>query len=165
MKSLVGSLRVLSSWSFLAGVSLFAGCTTLGISNESKLAGSPAVGQATPTPGQVAGVTLEVHNGSKKPTLRQLPLQNEMRVQEALEAGGLLKRSGGLKIKMIRMEGDQPAKLDIKFDRKHRMVEPLYDYALRPGDHLIVSEDKTSTLEEMARNSALGRAVGTGTKK
>jgi hypothetical protein len=47
--------------------------------------------------------------------------------------------------------------MDVKYDRSKGNVNPLYDYALHPGDHLIVIEDTTTAFDDML-NSLAGPA-------
>ena len=59
-----------------------------------------------------------------------------------------------MNIEVIRVVGDERQKMDAKYNRGKGRVEFAYDYALRPGDHLIVTEDSTTALEQMVRSLA-----------
>ena len=60
------------------------------------------------------------------------------------------------------MTGDQRAKLDVKYDHTKAQVNPLYDYALHPGDHVIVQEVTKTAFDDMLESIAdpLRRATG-----
>jgi hypothetical protein len=147
------------------GATLQIGCATMAVpaTGVQQLAVDDAPAQVLPGSPPWGVVTVEMRKGSSsKSDIRQVPLQDPMFVQQALQASGVTKRFRGMNIQLIRVVGDDRQKMDSKYDRGKGSVEPAYDYALRPGDHLIVTEDNTTSLDMMFRSLAgpLGRAVG-----
>jgi hypothetical protein len=79
-----------------------------------------------------------------------------------LEQTRLVKRFRRMDIHVLRPAGDQRAKLDVRYKHSDGQVDPLYDYALHAGDHLVVMENTTTVLDDML-NSVAGparRAIG-----
>jgi protein involved in polysaccharide export with SLBB domain len=104
---------------------------------------------------------MEIRPAGRKPEMRQLQLDNGATIQQALEKAGLVKRFRRMNIEVMRVTGEQRAKLDAKYDHTKAQVNPLYDYALHPGDHLIVAQDTATTLDDMLESiSPLRQAAG-----
>lgn len=130
------------SWSGCATVDGTAG----GLSKLTAGASAPDARQPAPPAG---AYTIELRSGNRKPEVRQMPLTGPTLVQQSLEQAGAAKRFRRMNIVLIRAAGDERHKLEVKFDRKLGAVQPLYDYALVPGDHLVVTEDSSTVLDDM----------------
>ena len=50
---------------------------------------------------------------------------------------------------VMRSTGGEPQKLKSDYDHGKGWVNPLYDYQLHPGDHLIVTEDTSNIFDDM----------------
>ena len=172
MKLLASSSRQVTPWAALVCSSWLAGCATLtgpGLGSllivEKPDQPEP---QAQAAPASHGVVTMEIRpQGSRKPEIRQVPLQNTVFLQQALEGAGLVKRFRGMNIEVLRMEGDTRQKMEAKYKHAEKRVDPAYDYALHPGDHLIITEENPSTVAEMMKSvtGPLGAATGVGSKK
>ncbi len=92
-------------------------------------------------------IVLQVQ-GDKEP-LRVLPLPPEGRsvnVSDLLGQTGLLKRFGNMQVRVHR---DAPGQMDgVRMDVKvnNEKVRPESDYALRPGDRIMVRKDDTTRI-------------------
>ena len=120
----------------------------------------PAIATAAqPAP---ASITVEIRPAGKKAEMRQMPLTNGMRIQEALEQLGLVKRFRRMRILVMRAASGQRHKLEVKYDHTAHAVDPLYDYALHPGDHLVVIQDTATFIDDMLQNltGPIGQAIG-----
>jgi len=145
-------------------LSLVCGCTTVGLSSSATpdLPGeSPGAAAQTPqltTP----SISMELRPSGKKPQISQLPLAGGMRVQQALEQTGAVKKFRRMDVRLMRNAGNERQKLEVKYDHEEGGVNPLYDYALHPGDHLVVIEDTATILDDMLQSitGPVGRAVG-----
>lgn len=128
-----------------------AGCATIDSTagGLSKVTGDAAAANAQPLAPPAGAYTIELHASGRKPEIRQMPLTGPTLVQQALEQSGAAKRFRRMNIVVMRVGGDERHKLDVKFDRKLGTVNPLYDYALVPGDHLVVTEDTSTVLDDM----------------
>ena len=131
-------------------VLLLSGCTVMDAGGEKSL--PLAGGEAIPAPNSPASVTMEIRPVGKKPELRQVQLDSGATVQQVLEKAKLVKRFRRMNIDVLRVTGEQRAKLDVKYDHTKAHVDPLYDYAVHPGDHLIVAEDPSTALDDMFKS-------------
>ena len=135
----------------LATSSVLVGCSTLQI--DGSITGTTGnqqplerIAAETPVP---PPLELEIRAAGKDPELRRLPLQEGMCIQDALTETGLTKRFRRMDVKLVRTTEEGAAKLDSKYDHKANQVESLYDYALHPGDRLIVIEDTSTMLDDL----------------
>ena len=167
MKTLAASWRMVLPLATLVTGSLLAGCATLVESGKPLL---PTIGAAQDAAGSPATpragfITVEMRpEKSLKPDIKQVPLQDPMFVQQALQAAGAAKRFRNMDIQVVRMVGDNPQRMDAKFKRGTHTVDPAYDYALQTGDHLIVTETRSTALEDMARTLGVPLGLTPGTK-
>lgn len=145
----------------LASVALLAwsGCAMMDVGSAPSLA-LPTDGPAAPTVGR--GVTLEIREAGKKPEIKQFALENGSTVQQLLEKAKLVRTFRRMDIEVLRVAGDQRAKLAVKYDHTQAQVRPEYDYALYPGDHLIVQEVTKTAFDDMIESvgDPLRRATG-----
>ncbi len=109
-------------------VLLLSGCSVMDIGGKQTLPLPEAAAMAAPGPG--ASITMEIRPAGRKPEMVQLQLDNGATIQQALEKAGLVKRFRRMKIEVMRVTGEQRAKLDAKYDHTKAQVNPLYDYAL-----------------------------------
>jgi len=126
---------------------LLSGCAVMNTGGTQSLPVPEAA--VTAAPGSTASITVEIRPAGKKSEMTQLPLDNETTVQQALEKAKLIQRFRRMNIEVLRVTGQQRAKLDVKYDHAKAHVNPLYDYALYPGDHLIVAQDTSTPLDDM----------------
>ena len=98
---------------------------------------------------KTAAISLEVRASRGRPETQQLPLQGAMHVQDVLEQTNLTRRFRRMEIHVMRPIDDTLARLDIRYEHQAGRVDPLYDYALHPGDHLVVIEDTSTILTDM----------------
>jgi len=144
----------------LVGAAAHAGCTTLS-ANLSDLGLGPRPSQAGSTPFDPSMVSpppvtdqptivMEVIPAGGSPKRAQLPLEGPLTIQEALMKAGVTREFRRMNIVLYRMLPDGTNhKLDIEFDRRSRRVADAYDYALRPQDRLVVTQDTSTTFDDM----------------
>ena len=86
-----------------------------------------------------------------------MPLREGTCIQDALQQSGVTKRLSRIKIGVYRRlpQGAGTHKLNVPYDRAKRRVPDEYNYAIHPGDRVVVSKDKTNALDDLL-NSALG---------
>jgi hypothetical protein len=113
-------------------------------------------------PSGTASLNVEIRGAGRPPEFRKVSLQNGMHVQDALEQTKLTARFRRMNVRIMRPAGDQLAKLDIKYNHQTGRVDPLFDYALHPGDHLVVIEDTTTVLDDMISSLPLPGGAGRG---
>ena len=128
----------------LLAISTLAGCTAMHTMAENSipLATDP---QTAGTP----SISMEIRAAGKKPRIETVTLDGSMTVQQSLEKTNLTKAFRRMDIQILRMAGDQRLKMDVKYEHNQAQVDPLYDYALHPNDHVIVREVTKTTLDDM----------------
>lgn len=102
-------------------------------------------------------VTVEVRPTSGKPTAKKLVLQENMRLQDAVGATKTKFRNKDVYIVRISPQTGQKHKLSATYNRVNRRVTMETDYAIQPGDRVVIAQDATSGLERVMRNF-LGRS-------
>lgn len=94
-------------------------------------------------------VILEVRNGDRH--LESIPLSPErpMFVEDIVQQAQLHERIGELAISIMRPDGQggPPVRLDLRTDLKGKATNIGQNYALLPGDHIVVNGDQRSGLE------------------
>ena len=97
----------------------------------------------------------------QKPQAIERPLTGALHVQEALEQTGALKKFRRCEIAIVRrLPNGMGHKIPVDYDRNVKRVTPEFDYALLPGDRLIVTEDTTTAFDDLFENSWLGPLGG-----
>jgi hypothetical protein len=144
----------------LVGAAAHTGCTTLS-ANLSDLGIGPRPSQAGSTPYDPSlfsqpsstnqpTIVMEVIPATGSPKRAQLPLEGPLTIQEALMKAGVTREFRRMNIVLHRMlPGGVSHKLDIEYDRRTRRVTDAYDYALRPQDRLVVTQDTSTTFDDM----------------
>jgi hypothetical protein len=94
-------------------------------------------------------VTIETRADGKKPEIKRLPLRPGMFVQHALEQSGTVDRFRRMDVQVVRNVTGRRAKMDVRYEHGKGSVDPLYDYALHPGDHIVATEDTSNALDDM----------------
>ena len=113
---------------------------------------------AQPQMGQ-ASFTLEVHALNGKTKMHRLPLRGPTYAQQVLEQTKLTGKFRDMQIQMMRGAGNDRHKMDMEYSPSKKKLNPLHDYLLRPGDHLIIMERSNSKLDQLMDSFAnpLGR--------
>jgi hypothetical protein len=136
-----------------------AGCQTIapGVDLLAGLDGSPPVEAVSENVDLAAQYTVEYHREDQPAQGARFPLQEGMCVQDALEQSGALRKLTRMKIHVYRSLPQSGAlhRMEIPFDRSNRRVPPESDYALHPGDRVVIAKDDSSAIDDML-NSVLG---------
>ncbi len=130
---------------------LFVGCSTLEQQYDMFLAGSGETALETPPalPPDLPTATVVMVASGEQPVSAPLPLHEIVYIQQALEMTGLDSRFRRMKLELFRPLEAGNHRLDIRYDRDEHRVASEYDYALRPGDRLVVTEDTSTVLDDM----------------
>lgn len=161
----------LNRWLVLAACMLLCfhqvGCVTvsslMGRTRSSKIDTShleaagysiPPGGFPTPvgnTSGDGQSIVMEVRAGTEKPHLEQIPLrrQQPMFIEDLVREAKITERVGGVAISIMRPAGPNlpPVRMDVRVKSDGKVKNMEENYALMPGDHLIVSSDQRTSLE------------------
>lgn len=110
---------------------------------------SAATGAPAP---QADKYTVEIRPASGKPEALPQPLTDHVCVQEALEQSGATKKFKRFEVELYRpLSGDRWHRMVLEYDRSNRRVPAENDYALQPGDRLIVNEDTSDIFDDVAQ--------------
>lgn len=147
-------IRMFTASCVLVAVGLFTGCTGNPFkasslsSNELRDAAASQKQQAADVQAPKYRVTLFATGA--KPAPRDLVYSGGLTLNDAVERSGARDRFGRMKLDLIR-NGDDGArhKMEVKLNKRSGRIEPLYDYAIRPGDHILITEDNTTELGRM----------------
>ncbi|MFV1966727.1 MAG: hypothetical protein ACC628_14985 [Pirellulaceae bacterium] len=117
--------------------------------DDTKSVAAPSVGADGPT------IAIEFYPEDGKPERAYLPLDSVTYVQQVFERTNAHRRFSRMKAQIHRQLPDGGShKLDVRYDRKSRRVEPGFDYALHPGDRLQITEDTTNVIDDMLESVA-----------
>ena len=132
-----------------SALTLANGCQTLTLGN---LSGTDAPLQAATSPGEKSPTyTVQYHPSEGRPEKIDIPWEEGVCLQDALVRAEALKRFRRANIELYRKPPDQElyCKMEVHYDRGKRAIPPLYNYAVHPGDRLIVTEDPSDALDDM----------------
>lgn len=130
-----------------------AGCQSL----SSTVPASPDLGantsDALPARAQPAGpaVVVQLYPEGRKPTETLLPLSDGMTVHQALVQAHAARAFRKMKIEVIRPvdRNGRFVKMGVKYLPSKRHVAANTDYALRPGDRIVVTEQLAAPLDQL----------------
>lgn len=133
--------------------------TATGCSTFSNITAFPKLGEdAVASSEQPAQCTVELRHSARRTKSIQVPLSAESRVQDVLDASQASSKFRNLDVYILRptKHPTEPAlKMVCQFDRKTRRIDLQTDYAVLPGDRVIVSEARSNPMDEM-----LGGLIG-----
>jgi len=148
--------NILPFASLLAVLLLLTGCATLrvppGTSDSLTDASVPPAAAPAPT------YTIEIHPERGEVGTKTVPLGEQSYVQNAVDESGALRRFRRIKIQVVRkgnVAGHKMAKMEVDFDNGRRQVPMQSDYALHPGDRVMIIEDSSSIVDDV-----MGRLLG-----
>lgn len=148
------------SWVVLAAVVAMlgsTGCASLGANGLGGILGDDPQAVAA-DPGSTYQVVFVPTNGKAEGVQRTL--SGQMHVQQALEQVGAAKKFRRIQVELMRpLPSGGVHRIACEYDRGSKRVTPEFDYALLPGDRIIVKEDPTNLIDDML-GSALG-PIGT----
>jgi hypothetical protein len=153
--------RGLQTATLLMAVLTLSGCAAFDTSPNNSLP------LPTGTDGaQTRSITMEIRASGEKPRIEQVVLDGDNTVQQALEKANLIKKFRRMNIHIVRVVGDHRARMDVKYEHAKAHVDPLYDYALYPNDHLVVQEVTKTAFDDMLESlGPLGRAPSSGSER
>jgi hypothetical protein len=140
-----GRLTLLGMTAILSGL---AGCSLFKEQAAPKLAAEVTPG---PTPGAppAAKYVVEIHPENGKPQSVEKPLTETTHVQSALEQTGADKKFGRAIVEVYRpLPTGGWHKMTLEFDHRTKRVPPEYDYAVLPGDRIVVTEDPRTVADD-----------------
>jgi hypothetical protein len=155
-----------SSLFLLAGVSLgTTGCQALpsAASLDQAIAPQPpGIGQPPQTGATPNHCVVVLRDAGSSSSQRvNVDLEKETHIQDLLTRSGALRRYRRMDIQLIRTTPTGAKhRMGVDFDRASRKVAMQSDYAIQPGDVLLVEEDPTNTLDDMLGRSKKAKSTG-----
>ena len=94
---------------------------------------------------------VEVQSYAGKSRRFEIPITDGMTVQDIVKAVQVRKLFSRITIELQRPVANsrKPLKLPVTVEGFGKRVNPAYNYAVRPGDRLVLSEDPTNTFDDM----------------
>lgn len=99
-------------------------------------------------------VVLEVRDGKKHVERIPLSLDKPTFVQDIVEDAKLYDRLGAINVTILRPTGgmNPPIRMEADFDYNTKGIVKWQNYALQPGDQIVVSRDNRSWLDTVSAN-------------
>ena len=139
----------LSLLSLVAIVSGLAGCSMFKEQATPKLNAEVTSGDAPVGP-QAPKYVVEIRPDKEKPKAVEKQLAEPIHIQDALEQTGAIKKFERSLVELYRpLPSGGWHKMHLEFDRDKKRVPPEYDYAVLPGDRIIVTEDTTTFMDDV----------------
>jgi hypothetical protein len=142
----------LNVWPWLAAAALClanSGCAAIHSGNPLSLF---ALDHDEKTPTESVGTcTVELRTRTRRPQTLDVPLSDQTRVQNVLDASRATSKFRNLDVFILRPtpQASEPMlKLGCRFDRKARRIALETDYAVLPGDRVVVREDTSVGVEK-----------------
>lgn len=141
--------RRLTALGLVAIVSGLVGCSMFKEKATPKLSAEVTPGTAPNGP-QAAKYVVEIRSEKGKPQAVEKPLGDPIQVQTALEQTGAIKKFDRAHVEVYRpLPSGGWHKMKLEFDRETHRIPPEYDYAVLPGDRIIVTEDTTTVMDDI----------------
>ena len=101
--------------------------------------------------GDGLAIIMEVRGAEDKPHIEQIPLPKDrpMFVEDLVREAKISERVGGVNISIMRPVGSNlpPVRMDVRVQETGKVKNMEDNYALMPGDHVIVNCDGRTSLE------------------
>ena len=136
---------------------LASGCTTLKSPGSSLLSGPGETKAEVAVDDQAVPdsqtMVVELHRLNGLAGRVRVPVKPGMVVQNVLEESGAFDQFSRMTIKLKRRVDGRQGYLPLTavYDHGRKTVRPESNYAIRPGDFLIVTEDTTTSTDEMVQ--------------
>jgi hypothetical protein len=108
--------------------------------------------EVSPKGSEKPNVVLEIRGGKDRRHVERivLPTDRGVFIQDIVQQAKLHEKFGRLQISIMRPHGIgmPPVRLDAQTDSDGQITNVATNYALLPGDHVIVNEDSRSSLEK-----------------
>jgi hypothetical protein len=92
-----------------------------------------------------------------KPDRVERSLSEPVTVQQALEQTRAIKKFRRIEVELVRqLPSGGFHKIPCEYDRSTKRINPEFDYALLPGDKVIVKEDTTTIIDDILHSAGGG---------
>ncbi len=133
--------------------SCFVGCSMFKEHASPKLSAEVTPGPAPDAP-PAAKYVVEIREDKKKPQAVEKTLADSTHMQTALEQTGALKKFDRATVVVYRpLPSGGWHKMQLEFDYDTKRIPPEFDYAVLPGDRIIVTEDTTTIMDDFTERA------------
>lgn len=149
----------------LVSCAVASGCSSLPATNNLSLVGKDQSAGISVEPSGVC--TVEMRSAGRRAKTVEVPVTPDTRVQDVLQASKAFKRFHLPEVVLVRQiqKPNQPnLKLNCRYDRRDKKIGWESDYAVMPGDRIMVREDKSKGMGDML-GSVVGPFFSGGVKK
>lgn len=147
--------RMFTGCCVLAVAGFFSGCAgnpfkSASLTNADDALAAVAAQGESPTDMQAPKYRVTIFANGAKPQPRDFVYSGGLTMNDAVEQSGARDQFGRMMLDLVRTGRDGARhKMEIKTNKRSGRIEPLYDYAVRPGDHIMITEDNTTDLGRM----------------
>jgi hypothetical protein len=146
-------LRRLTVLGWLAIASGLAGCSVFKDQTQPKLAAEVQPGSPHP-PAPVGKFSVELRPEKGKPRSVEKEMTEPVHVQTALEQTGAAQKWPRCFIELYRpLPNGGWHRMQLEFDRENHRVPAEFDYAVLPGDRIVVTEDATNLMDDFMQRA------------
>lgn len=149
-------------------VAAMTGCAGLGAPKSDLKAELSKTGTPAPDAARTAKVDVIFQPDRGQPERLERALTEPTTVQQILVQSGGIKKYRRIEVEILRqLPGGGFHKIPCEYDRETRQINPEFDYALMPGDRVIIKEDTSTIIDDMMRSAGgnLGKRFTTGGKQ
>jgi hypothetical protein len=146
---LLPDLRRLTLLGLAAILSGLVGCSMFKEQASPKLTAEVTPGPAPGGP-PASKYVVEIRPDGEKPKAVEKPLSDQLFVQSALEVTGAAKQFDRATVQVYRaLPTGGWHKMELEWDKENKRIPPEYDYAVLPGDRIVVTEDTATMFDDM----------------
>ena len=146
-------------------VAAMTGCAGLGTPKSDLTAELSKAGTPGTEASNSAKVDIIFQPDRGQPERMERPLTEATTVQQMLVQSGAMKKYRRIEVEVIRpLPNGGAHKIPCEYDRETRQINPENDYALMPGDRVMVKEDPSTIVDDIMRSAGgnLGKRLTTG---
>jgi hypothetical protein len=155
-------LTLLATAAILSGL---VGCSLFKEQATAKLNAEVTRGPAPSAP-PAAKFVVEIRPEKGKPQAVEKPLADQTFVQTALDQTGALKKFKRAFVEVYRpLPSGGWHKMQLEFDRENHRIPPEFDYAVLPGDRIIVTEDTSNMMDDIIERTMKPLGISPPKKK
>jgi hypothetical protein len=148
---------------------LAVGCGLVGCSAFKEQISPEVKSQLTaggPNVQPAAKYVVEIRPEKGKPQAVEKDLTDPIHVQTALEKTGALGKFRRMELELYRpLPSGGWHKMRLEYDRSNKQVPPEFDYALLPGDRVIVTEDPRTIIDDIMARALQPLGIDPPTRK
>lgn len=134
----------------LASASLCStGCSLFQPQVSPQLTAEVTTGDAAPI-NEPGSMIVEIRPDGAEPKRTEVELTEPLHVQDAMEKTGAAKKFRRCFVDLLRPLPDgRLHRMSLEFDRDNKRVPPEFDYAVLPGDRLVITENTENVVDDV----------------